>query len=314
MPARSKRIALSAVAVTVGAIVLSGCVVIQSESALQANVIGNTRDGHDRDLREPGCGCGSVQQPGQHEQVRRQRAERDPGRAAARRLPHPRGRRRAGDDLDDRARPTAPDGSPTTATLTLTQSPSYTSGLTAIAPPPAGSQWVGYVSERERYAAAGQQSVTITPTFGLPAGFVGPFTWRTVVGYRPALDHRRRHLPGAFPGVMTSPIPGQVGVVRRLPRSGHDQQRRRTLRARRPRDPAAADPDHLRGLERLAHLHGPVHRRQPVGRRVRRRRVDDAPRRHPDRDADVRARQPTRATRSPSRSRSRRPRRSAPTT
>ena len=37
-----KRVAAAAVAVTVGAIVLSGCVVIQSESALQAGVIGNS--------------------------------------------------------------------------------------------------------------------------------------------------------------------------------------------------------------------------------------------------------------------------------
>ena len=39
---RMRRVALTAVAVVVGAIVLSGCVVIQSESAVQANVIGNS--------------------------------------------------------------------------------------------------------------------------------------------------------------------------------------------------------------------------------------------------------------------------------
>ena len=39
---RMRRAALTAVAVVVGAIVLSGCVVIQSESAVQANVIGNS--------------------------------------------------------------------------------------------------------------------------------------------------------------------------------------------------------------------------------------------------------------------------------
>ena len=39
---RMRRAALTAVAVVVGAIVLSGCVVIQSDSAVQANVIGNS--------------------------------------------------------------------------------------------------------------------------------------------------------------------------------------------------------------------------------------------------------------------------------
>ena len=67
----------------------------------------------------------------------------------------------------------------------------------------------------EKYFASGQQTISIAPTFGLPAGFTGSFTWRTVVGYRaaPPLVTGDVTCPGAFPGTVPSPIPGQTGSV-----------------------------------------------------------------------------------------------------
>ena len=118
-------------------------------------------------------------------------------------------------------------------TLTFTQSAGYAAGLTSILPPPAGTQWVGYVSQTQNYTSGGPQTVTLAPTFGLPAGFVGPFNWRTVVGYRSTFfTSQDVVLPGAFPGTTPSPIPGQAERLRRLPRPGDDQRRAELARDR----------------------------------------------------------------------------------
>jgi hypothetical protein len=214
-----KRLAVSAVAVTVGAIILSGCVVIQSESALQAGVIGNSVTVTTVICASQAAAAAPCNSPGLSSKyaVSGPNATQDGQLLVGYRIP---AGVAAPATISTTAPTTAPDGSPAIATLTLTQSPSYTAGLAAIAPAPAGTVWVGYISERERYAAAGQQSVTITPTFTLPAGFTGAFTWRTVVGYRPATITGDVTCPGGFPGIMSSPIPGQVGACVDFPDAG----------------------------------------------------------------------------------------------
>jgi hypothetical protein len=214
-----KRLAVSAVAVTVGAIVLSGCVVIQSESALQAGVIGNSVTVTTVICASQAAAAPPCNSPG----LTSAYAVTGPNASAGGQLlvgyRIPAGVA-APATISTTAPTTAPDGSATTATLTLTQNAAYTAGLAAIAPAPAGSVWVGYVSSTQKYLASGQQSVTITPTFALPAGFTGAFTWRTVVGYRPATITGDVTCPGGFPGIMTSPIPGQVGACVDFPDAG----------------------------------------------------------------------------------------------
>ena len=95
------------------------------------------------------------------------------------------------------------DGNPTTATVTFSQSPSYTDGLNSLVPPPAGTAWVGYESGQGPYNSnpALPQSISLSPTFTLPPGFTGNFTWRTVVGFR---DNHFAGQPVACP----QPFPG----------------------------------------------------------------------------------------------------------
>ena len=209
--ARLKRIALTAAAVVVGAIVLSGCVVIQSESAAQVNVIGNSVTVTTVLCASQAAAAAPCNSNGNSGQAAVTGPNASRLRSAARRLPDPGGCDRPRDDHDDRS-DVAPRRDPETATLTLTQSPSYTTGLNGIAPPPIGSQWVGYISEGENYTAAGQQSVTITPTFGLPAGFTGSFTWRTVVGFRAAYITGDVTCPNGFPGA-NNVVPAQASSV-----------------------------------------------------------------------------------------------------
>jgi hypothetical protein len=209
--ARLKRIALTAAAVVVGAIVLSGCVVIQGESAAQVNVIGNSVT-----VTTVLCASQAAAAPPCNSKGNSgQAAVSGPNASASGQLlvgyripvgvtPPP--------TITSTVPTTNQDGSPGTATLTLSPSPSYTAGLNGLLPPPAGSTWVGYISENESYTSAGPQSVTIAPTFGLPAGFAGQFTWRTVVGYRPSIMTGDVTCPGPFPGVAPSVIPGQSSV------------------------------------------------------------------------------------------------------
>jgi hypothetical protein len=178
---RLRRVALSAVAVTVGAIVLSGCVVIQSESALQTNVIGNsitvttTLCASQAAAAAPCNGNGNSGKavvPGASAPGQLLVGYRIPVGVTAPAT------------LTTSVPSTDENGAPITVSLTLAQNAQYAAGLTSLLPPPAGTQWVGYASDIRNYTATGPQSVVLTPTFGLPDGFAGPFTWRTVVGFR----------------------------------------------------------------------------------------------------------------------------------
>jgi hypothetical protein len=94
-------------------------------------------------------------------------------------------------------------GAPISVSLTLAQSAQYAAGLTSLLPPPAGTQWVGYASDIRNYTATGPQTVVLTPSFGLPDGFTGPFTWRTVVGFRADVFVKQNipiSCPAPFPG------------------------------------------------------------------------------------------------------------------
>jgi hypothetical protein len=218
--ARLRRAALAACAVVVGAIVLSGCVVIQSESATQANVIGNSVTVSTVLCASSAAAAAPCNSPG----VSNQYAPTGPNTSASGqllvgyRIP-------AGVTAPATITTTVPsqdqDGNAITVMLTLTQDVGYTAGLTGLIPPPAGTQWVGYVSDTETYLSSGLQTVTIAPTFGLPVGFVGPFTWRSVVGYRPSvLASTPVTCPAPFPGAVASKIPGQSSVCVDYPDAG----------------------------------------------------------------------------------------------
>jgi hypothetical protein len=102
------------------------------------------------------------------------------------------------------------DGNVYNATITFSQSPSYTAGLTSLVPPPTGSAWVGYESTPGTYTPTPglPQAIALAPTFTLPPGFVGPFTWRTVVGFRDAhFAGQPVTCPAPFPGVTTPSVP-----------------------------------------------------------------------------------------------------------
>lgn len=78
--------------------------------------------------------------------------------------------------------------------VTLRRSDSYTSELQRLAPAPAGSHWVGYISDPFEYDGDANQTVegnrlTLAPVFSLPPGpdggpYQGPFRYRIVVGGR----------------------------------------------------------------------------------------------------------------------------------
>ena len=170
---RMRRAALTAVAVVVGAIVLSGCVVIQSESAVQANVIGNSVTVTTVLCREQRVRRCAVQQPGEPEPERRARCDRP----AARRLPDTRRRDGSTDDRVER-----PLGATRTAARSRCRSRSrrartYSAGLD-LAPAASGPApcWVGYESETQNYTPTGPQTLTLAPSFGLPAGFAARST------------------------------------------------------------------------------------------------------------------------------------------
>lgn len=68
-------------------------------------------------------------------------------------------------------------------------SPSFTSQLQSKQPAPSGEQWVGYLSEAVTFPTD-HNTFTVAPEFTLRQGsdgsaFHGPFTYRTIAGFRP---------------------------------------------------------------------------------------------------------------------------------
>jgi hypothetical protein len=194
-----RRAALAAVAVVVGAVVLSGCVVIQSESAVQANVIGNSVTVTTVLCASNASSPAPCNSPGNYNQ------NAGPGATGqllvGYRIP-------AGVTAPPTIVSSVPsvdeNGSPITVPITFTQSPSYSTGLASLLPPGPTAQWVGYESQTQNYTPTGPQTITLTPSFGLPAGFAGPFNWRTVVGFRSKVfvdTGQAVTCPAPFPGV-----------------------------------------------------------------------------------------------------------------
>ncbi len=220
--ARLRRVALTAAAVVVGAIVLSGCVVIQSETASQSNVIGNTVTVSTTLCASNAAAAPPCNSPGNSNAYPVANTTSPGQLLLGYRIPVGVA---APATITTTVPSTDPDGNPTTATLTLTQNAAYAAGLTSILPPPAGTAWVGYLSEVENYAtSSGPQSATFSPTFTLPAGFVGPFNWRTVVGYR-SYYFSHQGLDVSCPGGAGStgtqtPVPGQTSVCVDYPDPG----------------------------------------------------------------------------------------------
>jgi hypothetical protein len=155
---------------------LSGCYSIKSQSVSQLDVIGDVQiatticGDTSSGSGTPANGCPISNQPltlgPGHETSNLLIAYRVPTGAAA------------PDSFDMPNGPTA---------IHFTKSQSYTDSLTAVAPPPSGEKWVGYMGDN----STGNVDVTATVTFGLPSGaagkaFHGPFQYRTVVGFRHA--------------------------------------------------------------------------------------------------------------------------------
>ena len=84
------------------------------------------------------------------------------------------------------------------ASLTFTRSPSYEDELDEVLPPPAGQEWVGYLSSPFKYtydtglqwgSQPTAQQITVQPQLTLPVGadgapFKGPFAYRAIAGWR----------------------------------------------------------------------------------------------------------------------------------
>jgi hypothetical protein len=159
-------------------VLLSGCVVIVSDSATQTEVVGpvqiTTQACFSSDYTPiaPDFGC-----PNGNSSSPMAPTVWDFQALLAYRIPVAMG---------------APDSIPASGTglgSTLTFSPdaSYTAQLTALVPPPAGQRWVGYRSGAGAYTGLGGD-FTVQPVFTLPRGadgapFQGPFVYRTVTGY-----------------------------------------------------------------------------------------------------------------------------------
>lgn len=89
-------------------------------------------------------------------------------------------------------------------------SPSFTSELQTKSAAPAGQQWVGYLSPAVSFPS-GHSTYTVSPRFTLQPGsdgsaFQGPFTYRSVVGWR-SVDGTH---PASRPVVCASPITGST--------------------------------------------------------------------------------------------------------
>jgi hypothetical protein len=86
----------------------------------------------------------------------------------------------------------APAGFPSDAKdVTFSESPTYTAALEALFPPGPEERWVGYISTAKSFdpAVPSDHITSFRPEFGLPpqpggAAFEGPFPWRLVVGFR----------------------------------------------------------------------------------------------------------------------------------
>ena len=278
---RMRRAALTAVAVVVGAIVLSGCVVIQSESAVQANVIGNSVTVTTVLCPSNASSPPPCNSPGNQNQYAGAGATGQ--LLVGYRIP-------AGVTAPPTIVSNVPsvdeNGSPIMVPITFTQSPSYSSGLASLLPPGPTAQWVGYESQTQNYTPTGPQTLTLAPSFGLPAGFAGPFNWRTVVGFRskPFVDTGQPvTCPGPFPGV-SYPAPALTA----LPSVCVDYPDPATINGP-PSSLATGDlaitPPTGKvaagGSASLAFV-AVLHRRQPDGRRVLRGGLHDGSRGHPD--------------------------------
>ena len=197
---RMRRAALTAVAVVVGAIVLSGCVVIQSESAVQANVIGNSVTVTTVLCREQRVLRSAVQQPGEPEPVRGSRRDGP----ASRRLPD--SCRRDGSTDHRVQRPLGRrERQPDHGADHVHPEPVVLVGP-RVAPAARPHRAVGRlrVADAELHARRGRRRSRLHRASAFPAGFAGPFNWRTVVGFRskPFVDTGQPvTCPGPFPGV-----------------------------------------------------------------------------------------------------------------
>ncbi len=268
---------------SVGAIVLSGCVVIQSESATQANVIGNSVTVTTALCASQAAAAAPCNSHGNSSQAAVERPERERLRPAARRLPHPGGRHRAGDDHHDGAVDGPRTAAPSTATLTLTQSPSYTAGLNAH-PAACPRHAVGRLHLRgtRTTPSTGPQSVDHHADVHAAgrlhrAVHVAHGRRLPVVVLRPG----DVTCPAPFPGVTDLRDPGPVERVRRLPGRRDGQRRRRTRcrsatsrsrprrrrRSRRARAWRSTSPGSSRvATRRAARSPSPRRRRSPASR------------------------------------------------
>lgn len=161
MPSAVRRRLTAAVLAVACALVLSGCVVIQSEDAGQPGVI------DDFQIHTVVCLSGNASCPNGN-------SGGSLGPAGG------------GDALVAYRVPTfvsLPATLTTTAgtPLTLHQSPSYTGELTNKAAPPAGEKWVGYESDP---LPSGGSPFELLITVSLPQGGGAPFRYRTVTGWR----------------------------------------------------------------------------------------------------------------------------------
>jgi len=187
------------VALFVSAVVLGGCVSIQSISSEQQDIVGKLRltltvcasgadDGPGGDEDHPGCldtgnsGFQAGKGPGGVQLVTPTQTQILLGL----RVP-------VGTGVPPLLSATPTPAPPAVGTMVLRRNGSYEAALQAAVPAPPGSTWVGYLSDRYPFDDGGvdvdAQSAGLTVDLDLPRGdnggpFVGPLAVRPVVGVR----------------------------------------------------------------------------------------------------------------------------------
>jgi uncharacterized protein YceK len=183
-------------ALMVSAVLLSGCVSIQSITSEQQDIVGKLR------VTVTICASGANDGPEPGGPNEDHPGCVDLGNSAS-------AAGAAGDPVDsqllfgmrvpvgasvpDTASATPTPAPPAAGTIVFRRSPSYEAQLQALAPAPAGSRWVGYLSDTYSFSDGPDdtpsQSVPVAVDLGLPrpsdgGPFVGPFALRAVAGVR----------------------------------------------------------------------------------------------------------------------------------
>jgi hypothetical protein len=194
---RRNRFLLAALAAAALAVVMSGCVILKSQTSTQLNVIGNVQlttviCASDKDSNDAGYGSGDSTCQG-NTADRLGNSNQDSSNnfniqvLVAYRISNAVTQPTSFQNVAT----TPPSGGAScpAGSLTFNESSSYESALEAGSSSGSSQKWVGYISTGQTFVNTGCHYVTVQPSFQLNQGFgvapyVSPVDYRAVVGYR----------------------------------------------------------------------------------------------------------------------------------